>query len=126
MPAIDSHATVLLVQDVARTATYYHDRLGFDVEQYGALPEHYGFARRDNCSVHFARWEGVRRPPNCELVPPDMFDLYVYVEDVEGLYDELRERGADVIQAPVLQEYGLYEIRVRDPDGYVLAFGWRR
>jgi catechol 2,3-dioxygenase-like lactoylglutathione lyase family enzyme len=125
MPTIDSHATVLLVQDVERSATYYRERLGFEIEGYDALPEHYAFARRDNCHVHFAHWEGVRRPPNCELVPPDMFDLYVYVEDVDALHQELRDRGADVIQEPTLQEYGLYEIRVRDADGYVLAFGWR-
>jgi hypothetical protein len=28
-----------------------------------------------------------------------------------------------VLNAPVQTEYGLREIRVRDPDGYVLAFG---
>jgi len=30
MPKIEAHATVLLVENVARAATYYHDKLGFD------------------------------------------------------------------------------------------------
>jgi uncharacterized glyoxalase superfamily protein PhnB len=123
-PSIESHATVLLVEDVARAAAYYRDQLGFDVDSYDALPDHYAYAQRDACHVHFARFrEASRRPPNAELVPPDMFDLYIYVEDVDALYRELQERGADVIQAPVTQGYGCYEIRVRDADGYVLAFG---
>jgi len=123
MPSIESHATVLLVADVARASTYYREQLGFDVDPYDALPEHYAYDRRDNCFVHFAHWEGVRRPPNRELVPPDMFDLYIYVDDVLALHEELRQRGADIIQQPVEQGYGCFEIRVRDPDGYVLAFG---
>jgi predicted enzyme related to lactoylglutathione lyase len=120
---VQSHATVLLVEDVARASAYYRDRLGFAVDSYDALPDHYAYARRDNCYVHFAHWEGVRRPPNRELVPPDMFDLYIYVDDVDALHAELQERGADLIQAPTEQGYGCYEIRVRDSDGYVLAFG---
>ena len=123
MPKIEAHATVLLVENVARAATYYHDKLGFDVDSYDRLPEHYAYAQRDNCWVHLAHWEGVRRPPNRELVPPDMFDLYIYVDDVDALHEELGGRGADILNPPVNTEYGLREIRVRDPHGYILAFG---
>jgi catechol 2,3-dioxygenase-like lactoylglutathione lyase family enzyme len=124
MPEVESHATVLLVADVAHSAAYYRDRLGFDVDSYDAAPEHYAYARRGNCRLHFAHFGGSpRRPPNSELAPPDMFDVYAYVDDVDALYAELRERGADLIQSPVEQGYGCYELRARDPDGYVLAFG---
>ena len=118
-----SHATVLLVDDVARAVDYYRDKLGFQVDRYDTLPEHYGFAQRDACGVHFAHWDGVRPRPNSVAVPPDMFDIYVQVEDVEGLYQELVGRGAEIVQGPVEQEYGTHEFRVRDPHGYILAFG---
>jgi catechol 2,3-dioxygenase-like lactoylglutathione lyase family enzyme len=121
--SLTGHATVLLVEDVERALAYYRDKLGFEVERYARIPEHYGYASRDDCHVHFARWEGVRSRPNSEVVPPDMFDVYVYVDDVEALHEELVQRGADVLQEPVDQGYGLREIRVRDPDGFVLAFG---
>jgi uncharacterized glyoxalase superfamily protein PhnB len=52
-----------------------------------------------------------------------MFDVYVYVDDVDALHAELVERGADLLHGPVEQAYGLRELRVRDPHGYVLAFG---
>jgi catechol 2,3-dioxygenase-like lactoylglutathione lyase family enzyme len=120
---LEGHATVLLVEDVRRSADYYRDRLGFEVDLYDRIPEHYGYARRDGCSVHFAHWEGVRPRPNSEAVPPDMFDLYVYVDDVDPLHAEFVERGAEVHGPPQAQGYGMYDFKVSDPDGYVLAFG---
>jgi uncharacterized glyoxalase superfamily protein PhnB len=120
---LQHHATVLLVDSVPAAIDYYRAALGFEIEPYDKIPDHYAFAQRDSCFVHFAHWDGVHPRPNNEVVPPDMFDLYVYVEDVDGLYAELLDRRADIIQAPTRQGYGTYEIRVRDPHGYILAFG---
>jgi catechol 2,3-dioxygenase-like lactoylglutathione lyase family enzyme len=123
---LSEHATVLLVQDVQRALDYYRDQLGFEISHYERIPEHYGFARRDACSVHFACFaDAPRRLPNCEIAPPDMFDIYVYADDVDRLHAELVERGADILHGPLHQGYGTYEFRVRDPDGYVIAFGNR-
>jgi uncharacterized glyoxalase superfamily protein PhnB len=52
-----------------------------------------------------------------------MFDVYFWVDDVDTFHHEVAGRGADVIQTPTDQGYGLREIRVRDPFGYILAFG---
>jgi catechol 2,3-dioxygenase-like lactoylglutathione lyase family enzyme len=107
-------ASVLVVADVAGSLDYYRDKLGFEVHAYEKDPTIYGYASRGRCNIHLAQG---RSHPN------GFFDVYVYVDDVDGLYDELRERGAEILNAPVHTEYGLREIRVRDPDGYVLAFG---
>jgi catechol 2,3-dioxygenase-like lactoylglutathione lyase family enzyme len=107
-------ASVLVVEDVARSLDYYRDKLGFDGRAYEKDPTNYGYASREHCNVHLAHG----RPH-----PNGFFDVYVYVDDVDALHDELRARGAEVLNAPVHTEYGLREIRVRDPDGYVLAFG---
>ena len=116
---LEAHATVLLVDDIGRAADYYRDRLGFEVTFYEQNPRHYAYASRDHVHVHFACVKGVGPRPN----HPDMFDLYIYVDDVEELYRELVERGADVLHEPADRDYGLREIRVLDPHGYVLAFG---
>jgi catechol 2,3-dioxygenase-like lactoylglutathione lyase family enzyme len=117
------HAVVLLVAEVARSTEYYRDALGFETSRWEVNPEHYGYASRDGCHLHFARFEGARPRPNHEEAPPDMFDAYFWVDDVDALHEELVGRGADLLHGPVEQEYGLREIRVRDPDGYILAFG---
>jgi uncharacterized glyoxalase superfamily protein PhnB len=120
---LTGHATVLLVDDVRRAADYYRDRLGFEIGFYEANPEHYAQAKRDACYVHFAHFEGATPRPNCREVPPDMFDAYFWVDDVDALYRELVERGAEPHGPPALQEYGFHEFRVTDAHGYVLAFG---
>jgi predicted enzyme related to lactoylglutathione lyase len=122
-PELTGHATVLLVEDVRRATTYYRDRLGFEVRHYDRIPSHYGYAQRDGCHLHFARFEGAQPRPNHVDAPPDMFDAYFWVDDVDALYRELVERGADLHGPPALRGYGMYDFRVTDPHGYVLAFG---
>ena len=117
------HATVLLVDDVAGALDYYRDKLGFEGHAWDRNPQHYGYASRGGTYLHFACFKDAPPKPNSVPVPPDMFDLYVYVDDVEALHQELVERGADILFAPLDTDYGLREIRVRDPFGYILAFG---
>jgi catechol 2,3-dioxygenase-like lactoylglutathione lyase family enzyme len=119
---LTGHAVVLLVTNVERSTDYYRDALGFETSRWEVNPDHYGYASRDGCHVHFAHFDA-RPRPNHEAVPPDMFDAYFWVDDVDALHDELKGRGAELVHGPVDQEYGLRELRVRDPDGYILAFG---
>ena len=120
---IESHATVLLVDDVAGQLEYYRDKLGFEGHAWEANPGHYGYASRGGCSVHFCCVADAPAKPNSRSIPPDMFDLYVYVDDVEALHAELVKRGAEIVNGPVHTEYGMHDFRVRDPEGYILAFG---
>jgi catechol 2,3-dioxygenase-like lactoylglutathione lyase family enzyme len=121
--SLTGHATVLVVTDIAASLAHLRDRLGFEIEPYEANPLHYGYARRDDVFLHVCCVEGAQPRPNHEGVPPDLFDVYVWVEDVDALHAELTDRGAELLHKPIDQEYGLREIRVRLPDGYVLAFG---
>jgi catechol 2,3-dioxygenase-like lactoylglutathione lyase family enzyme len=116
-------ATVLLVRDIEESLAYYRDKLGFEVTRYEENPSHYGYANRGECWFHFAHWDGVEPRPNSVLVPPDMFDAYLYVDDIPALHEEFSERGAELLHGPEARPWTASEIRVRDPDGYVLAFG---
>jgi hypothetical protein len=52
------------------------------------------------------------------------WDVFYWVRDLAALSAELIERGAVVVYGPVTKtEYGMKELAVRDPDGYVLGFG---
>jgi catechol 2,3-dioxygenase-like lactoylglutathione lyase family enzyme len=120
---LSHHATVLLVDDLGRAFDYYTGKLGFEGHKWELNPEHYAYVARGETYVHLACFCGVGARPNHEAVPPDMFDLYIYVDDLDALHQEFVERGAEILNPPVETEYGLREIRVRDADGYVLAFG---
>jgi uncharacterized glyoxalase superfamily protein PhnB len=121
--SLTGQATVLLVDDVRRATGYYRDVLGFDIDLYRRLPDHYGYAKRDGCHIHFAHFDGAKPNPNSSAVPPDMFDIYLWVDDVDELFAELVGRGAEIVHDIVDQGYGQREFRVRDLDGYILAFG---
>jgi catechol 2,3-dioxygenase-like lactoylglutathione lyase family enzyme len=118
---LTGHAPFLLVPDVAAALDYYRDVLAFEVEAYELVPEDNGTATRDGCTIFFNR--GPRAAPNSELVPPDLFDVYLWTDDVRALFDEFSGREADLLHAPCERPWGMLEIRVRDLNGYVLGIG---
>ena len=118
---LTGHAPFLVVPDVLAALEHYRDVLGFDVEPWGLAPETNGTATRDGCTIFLNL--GERAVPNSEVCPPDLFDVYLWTDDVRALRAEFAERGADVILEPCEQPWGMLEIRVRDLNGYVLGFG---
>src|SRR5215210_1161350 len=116
-------APVLIVPEIREALDWYRDRLGFTVDAWEPAPATYGYAWRDDCHIHFNQGEQPR--PNHEVVQPDLFDVYLWVDDVRALHDELVERGADVLHEPLERPWRMLEIRVQDPFGYILAFGQR-
>jgi catechol 2,3-dioxygenase-like lactoylglutathione lyase family enzyme len=126
MTEVFGAATVMLVRDVDESMSHYRDKLGFEVFSFDENPTHYGFANRGEAWFHFAHWDGVEPRPNATAVPPDMFEAYLYVDDVTALHEELVGRGANVLHGPEERPWTQAEIRVQDPDGYVIAFGERQ
>jgi catechol 2,3-dioxygenase-like lactoylglutathione lyase family enzyme len=120
---LTAHATVLLVDDVQVAGDYYQDKLGFEVTYFDKNPRHYAYANRGEVWLHFACFPEAGPQPNSAAVPPDMFDIYIYVDDVDALHAELLGRGAEIMGIVTETGYGCREFRVRDPHGYILAFG---
>ncbi len=50
---------------------------------------------------------------------------FVYVEDADAAYNEVKARGIVPEDAPSNKDYGLREFLVRDPDGYYYAIAHR-
>jgi catechol 2,3-dioxygenase-like lactoylglutathione lyase family enzyme len=123
MPSLTGLAPVLVVPEVGETLAYYRDQLGFETRGWDQNPAQYGFAVRDDCHIHFNQGEQPR--PNSEVVQPDLFDVYLWIDDVQALHEEFVERGADLLHEPIERPWGMLEIRVLDPNGYILAFGQR-
>ena len=122
-----SVAPILRVRDVRAAAAYYREKLGFDcpeesimtgVGNEGAI---YAIARRNSTLIHLGRARsGQAIEPG---QPPNAQGAYVYVDELKQLFEELRQRGADITQEPRVAAYGLEEVVVRDPDGYYITFG---
>lgn len=50
-------------------------------------------------------------------------DVYLYVQDLDQLYADLQQRGANILAAPHMAPHGIRELVVEDLNGYRLAFG---
>ena len=123
MAKLLSVAPVLLVKDVVAAATYFRDRLGFDYDRLWGDPPDFCMVRRDGQVVMLSQ-----APAAATLVPNwrvvhQMWDAYFWVDDVDALYAELRERGAAIDYELGTKAYGVREFGVQDLDEHDIAFG---
>ena len=103
-------APVLHVADVAATAAFYRDVLGF-VWDFG--DDAYAVVWRDNSAIHFVRGDA----------SPRGVHLFQWVKDVDGYHREIVDRGAKVDEQPTDQPYGIREFGLRDVNGVRVVFG---
>jgi uncharacterized glyoxalase superfamily protein PhnB len=109
-------ATVFVVQDVLRSVEHYRNVLGFKVEFTYGQPTFYAGVERDNVDIHLQAANQTKRQPGQGAVN-------VFVTDVDALYQELKSRGARVLNEPKDYSYGMRDFDVNDLDGNHLCFG---
>jgi catechol 2,3-dioxygenase-like lactoylglutathione lyase family enzyme len=117
---LKSVAPQLVVSDVVATAEYYREILGFRVLGYWADPPVYSMVARDGVEIHFGKAE--EAGTSNAAVRSGSFDLYIWVSDVQAIFEELTERGADILEGPVKRVYESTEVVVRDINGFTLVF----
>jgi uncharacterized glyoxalase superfamily protein PhnB len=123
MPRVKNIAPEFLVADIARAAEHYRDRLGFRIVGYFlGEPPVFAMVGRDDQIVMLSRAERSRGSSN-RRHKGEAIDAYLWVDDVEALYVEFEQSGADITTPPTQRINGMKEIEVRDLDGYVLCFG---
>ena len=48
------------------------------------------------------------------------FGVNLATDDLDGLFAQLEQRGADIVQEPIEQDYGVRDAAVRDPAGNLI------
>jgi uncharacterized glyoxalase superfamily protein PhnB len=117
---LKSVAPQIVVENVVATAEYYRDVLGFEINGFWADPPVYAIVSRGGVEIHFGKSE--KNGSSNSLVRSGSFDLYVWVDDIEGLHEELMSASANVVEGPVKRVYESTEVVVKDLNGYVLVF----
>ena len=116
------------VPDVVRAAQYYRDVLGFQIAGYwdgehASLttdpPPVFAIVSRDDVQVFFSRAD---QPQVQRDRAEGANDAYFNVDGVDVLAEELRRRGADILDGPEDRVYQQRELVVRDCNGFVLTF----
>lgn len=104
---------ILRSPDLAATACFYRQELGFAAEPVG--PD-YLILRRDGIELHFC--------------PPDVLDgrptescCYIRGAGIDRLHEEWRSKRVPGFQPFQLRPWGMYEFYLSDPFGCLLKFG---
>jgi catechol 2,3-dioxygenase-like lactoylglutathione lyase family enzyme len=109
---------VLAVPDLARSAAYYRDVLGFTVHEIGD-PGWRVFAR-DACVIMAGECPDATAPR--DLGDHSWF-AYVEVDPVDAFYAEVTARGAELLKPLQDEPWGMREFGVRTADGHRIMFG---
>jgi len=127
---ITIRASMLPHDDPEASLAFYRDTLGFEVRQ--------------DVGSGTMRWITVGPPgqPTSVVLHPPAVDpgitdqerrtvvemmakgtygmLLLSTEDLDGTFDKLQGAGAEVVQEPTVQPYGVRDCAVRDPSGNLL------
>jgi hypothetical protein len=117
------------VSDLVRTAEHYRDLLGFQIAGYWDgesvslvpnTPPVFAIVWRDEIQVFFNRAES---SDVCTRPAQEAPNAYLRVTGIDALAEELRTRGADILDGPEDRVYGQRELVVKDCNGLILCFG---
>ncbi|MGA7885936.1 MAG: VOC family protein [Acidobacteriaceae bacterium] len=124
---------LLQVYDMPTAVRFYRDKLGFDVVNTSPLmaPEkfHWCLLRLGSAEIMLNtayEFDHERPVPadRARVAAHDDTCLYFGCPDVDGMYEELREKGV-AVKPPKVAPYGMKQLGVRDPDGFNLCFQWQ-
>jgi len=115
-------ATLFVVEDVVNTAEYYRDVLGFELLGYFADPPVYAMVSRGAAEMHFGTADGEVQRPTCDKRKMS-FDAYIWVDDIQELYEEMTAAGANITEGPVKRIYESTEVVIEDCNGFTIVFG---
>ncbi|MEM1060039.1 MAG: VOC family protein [Verrucomicrobiota bacterium] len=123
---LQDQAAVLLVTDVVEAAGFWHDKLGFSEGSFWGDPPDFCICQRDGQSVFLAQATGQAALVPLRQLNPHLWNFYLFVDNVEAMYREVKKRGAPLEYGLCDQPYGCREFAVRDPDGNVVGIGQNR
>jgi uncharacterized glyoxalase superfamily protein PhnB len=114
-----------MVEDVNRTVAFYQEVLGFElltsVPEEGQLA--WAMLKRGGVELMFqARGSLTEELPGFRGKDiGGTFNLYIDVEDIQGLYAAIRDKVTVVVDMHTTF-YGAHEIAIEDCNGYILTF----
>ena len=120
-PRVTSFAPQFLVDDLARSITYY-EKLGFKFGE--PWDGFYAIGQLDGLEVHLKEGpknedERKHRRANEHL------DAASGVDGIEAFYAMCAANGVTIIKPLAETPWGTKDFYIEDPDGYILCFGGR-
>lgn len=119
---LKSIAPQFVVPDVVKTAEFYRDELGFTILGYFADPPVFAMVARDGVEIHFGKADGDHVQVNESVRRGLGTDAYIWVTDIDALFQEMSARDVEILEGPVKRIYECTEVVIRDCNGFQLVF----
>ena len=121
---VGSAVPTFLVSDIAATARWYEQELGFTLTGHAPAQEPYVYASlmRDGAELMLLNLAGYEKPDLSARRPVGLWDAYFRTKGVTALYEMVKGKPF-VKMSLTRQSYGDLEFEVRDPNAYILVFG---
>ena len=117
-------APVLLVRNIEASVDFWRDRVGFETDEVYGDPPNFAMPTRDDVTIMLAEVpSGAEPPPPNWRVLEKCNQAYLWVDDVDALYDELPGRGAPIDFTIYDTPWGTREFGIQDLDDHDIAFG---
>jgi uncharacterized glyoxalase superfamily protein PhnB len=120
-PMMAGAVPILFVRNVATAASFYEEKLGFQIDFLHGNPPFYGSVSRDSACLHL---RFVHATNFAELAAREgsLILAVIEVANVEALFQEYQARNVDFAQRLVTQPWGGRDFHLRDCDGNVISF----
>src|SRR5262245_29228244 len=122
-------APLIQVFDMPTSIAFYRDKLGFTVAATSQPGDDCDWAllKLDGAELMLnTAYEKEHRPATpdpARIAAHEDTALFFGCRDVDGAYAHLQAMGVDA-QPPKVAPYGMKQIYLTDPDGYVICFQW--
>lgn len=126
---VQGMAPLFQVFDMPASIAFYCDVLGFEIVSTSEPGPRFDWVllRLNDVELMLnTAYEEDARPPAPDPVRIASHAdtaLYFGCPDVDAAYAYLQAHGVDV-EKPVVQSYGMKQLYVTDPDGFILCFQW--
>jgi uncharacterized glyoxalase superfamily protein PhnB len=118
----------VLVNDPEAALSFYRDTLGLEVRNDVARDTHrwitVGSSAQPEVSIVLTNFVNGSPEDNdavaSMIAKGALYGVHLQAEDLEGTFQRLREGGAEIVQEPADQPWGVRDGAVRDPSGNLI------
>ena len=119
---LDAITPIVPVRDEATSIAFYSDALGFELK-FHAPENRYALLARDKASVIL-----LGGADDAALTATrNNISAYIWVDGLDAAWSKLEAKLGDLpagrVRPPFVQDYGMREFHVKDPDGFLIFFG---
>jgi len=116
--AITRNQHVIAVPDLAVSAAFYRDVLGFEIRE--IEDPGWRFYVMDGCTIMAGECRDALPPAE---TGDHSYFAYMVVDDVDAYYGKVTAAGAEIVKPLRSEPWGMREFGLRTADGHRIMFG---